>query len=178
MLDKKTSAGEGLAYFYFDFGEQGVQTPAYSVGGIVRQFVIQIPIFSPPLLHFYQRFKEDEAHRSTSELVLILRDICAAFDRCYIVVDDLDECQKHYRKEVLQIVNDLNMGSVQFFVTSRPHSHDIKQHFKGTAQIKVEASRADIRTHCLRMMDGNESTRELVEGSLRIDVAETISRNA
>lgn len=70
------------------------------------------------------------------------------------------------------------MGSVQLFVTSRPHSHDIKQHFQGTAQIKVEASGADIRTYCLRMMDGNESTCELVEESLRNDVAETISRNA
>jgi hypothetical protein len=36
----------------------------------------------------------------------------------------------------------------------------------------------DIRTYCLRMVDGNEIMGELFEGSLRNDVAETISRNA
>lgn len=155
-----------------------MQTPTYFVGSIVRQLVNRKAAFPPSLLHFYQRFKEDEAHDSTSELVLILRDFCTAFDRCYIIVDALDECKNLYRKDVLQIPNELNLGTVQLFVTSRPHSHDIKQHFKGTEQIKVKASETDIRTYCLQKIDGNESTRELVDGSLRDAVADSISRNA
>lgn len=72
----------------------------------------------------------------------------------------------------------MNNGVVQIFVTSRPHSHDIKQHFKGTEQIKIEASEADIRTFCLRMIDENETTRDLADDDLREDIAETISKNA
>lgn len=155
-----------------------MQTPAYFVGSIVRQLVVQAPFFPAPLLHFYQRFKEDEAHGSTSELLLVLRDICGAFSRCYIVVDALDECQKSHRREILQTLNDLNTGTNHIFVTSRPHSHDIKQHFKGAEQINVQATLADIRTYCLRMIDDNESTRELVDGDLKEDVPDSISKNA
>lgn len=178
IVDKKRSAAQGVAYFYFDYGEQNMQTPAYFVGSILRQLVVQKTVFPPPLLHFYQLFKEDDAHGSTSELVLILKDVCSVFDRCYIIVDALDECQKLYRKDILQILNDMNNGVVQIFVTSRPHSHDIKQHFKGTEQIKIEASEADIRTFCLRMIDENETTRDLADDDLREDIAETISKNA
>ena len=178
ISDVSISSNEGLAYFYFDFSEQNVQTPATFVGSIVRQLVVQRPAFPPSLVHFYRRFKEDEAHGSTSELVLILRDICATFDKCYFVIDALDECHKAYRPEILHIVDDLCKDKNRLFVTSRPHSHDIKIQFQGTEQIHVEASEADIRTYCLQLLDGNESTHDLVEGNLRDEVADSISRNA
>ena len=94
------------------------------------------------------------------------------------VIDALDECKKTWRKEVLRILEGLNLGLVHLFVTSRPHSHDIKKHFDKTEQVQVEASEADIRTYCYRMMDDNETTHELVEGDLRSHIAETLAQNA
>ena len=67
---------------------------------------------------------------------------------------------------------------MHLFVTSRPHSHDIKQHFDKAEQVQVEASEADIKNYCYRMMDDNETTQELVGGDLRSHVADTVSQNA
>lgn len=171
-------AGAAVAYFYFDFGEQKTQTPLYLVGSIVRQLALQAKVFPPPLLHFFTRFKENEAHGSTNELVIILRNICATFKKCYVIIDALDECQKDYRKEILKILNDLCTGKVQLFVTSRPHSQDIKQHFRGTEHIKVEAREADIKSYCLQLIDDHEEIEDLVNDELKFEIAETISKSA
>ena len=178
VLEQLPVAGTALAYFYFDFGEQAIQTPLYFVGSLTRQMAIQTTVFPSSLLHFHTRFREDEAHGSTEELITVLREICATFERCYIVVDALDECQKGYRKQVLKILNSLTMEGIQLFVTSRPHPHDLKQHFENTKHINVEARETDVRSYCLQLMNDDKEIEDLIDCKLKDEVAETIARNA
>lgn len=175
---KVSLADEGVAYFYFDYREQEAQTPTAMVASLLRQLAGQKAVFPQSLLEYYENFKQDQARGSMPELKHVFNEICLTFGQCYIVIDALDECKMDFRKDVLEILKDLDLTVVQLFVTSRPHSHDIKQHFHGAEQVHVEANEADIKTYCYRMMDDNDITRELVEGTLRADVADTISRNA
>ncbi len=172
------SSTQGLAYFYFDFVDQHIQTPTKLVGSLLRQLASQAVSFPQPLVHFHQRFKEDEAHGSTFELLLILKGVCKRFEKCFIIIDALDECKKVYRGEMLRILTDLRLAPVQMFVTSRPHPHDIKHHFKDIEQIKVAASEADIRTYCLSKIDASDDTRELMDDKIRVEIADKISQNA
>ena len=178
VYERCPSYPQGHAYFYFDFVDQHLQTPINLLGSLLRQLASQARKFPQSLDHFYQRFKEDEAHGSTFELLLVLKGVCQRFERCFIIIDAFDECQKCYRAEILRILNDLKSAPAQIFVTSRPHTHDIKLHFKDTEHIKVSASEIDIRTYCLRMIDGNDETRELVDDALRDEITESISQNA
>ena len=169
---------QGIAYFYFDYREQETQTPAAMVATLLRQFAERKDVLSQSLLDYYGKFKQDQPQSSIPELLNVLKNTCLTFSHCYIIVDALDECKMEFRKEILRILKDLGQTGVQLFVTSRPHSHEIQQHIQPAEQIHVEANEADIRTYCHRMMEENEITRELVEGTLRTDVADTISRNA
>ena len=178
IRDHRLSYAQGLGYFYFEYANQHVQTPTKLVGSLLRQLSSQAAFFPQPLLHFYQRFREDEAHGSTTELLLILKDVCKRFEKSFIVIDALDECQKRYRGEFLHILTELNTGTVQIFMTSRPHSQDIKQHFKGIEHTEIVASEADIRSYCQKMIDSNDGTRELMDDKLRIEITDNISKNA
>lgn len=148
------------------------------MGSLLRQLASQTASFSQSLLHFYQRFREDDAHGSTVELLLILKEVCRSFEKCFVVIDALDECQKGYRRDFLHIVNVLNMETVQLFVTTRPHSHDIRQHFKDIVNIEVAASEFDIRSYCLQMIESNDVTHELMDDTLKVEVTDSISKNA
>lgn len=178
IYEQPSSSAHGLAYYYFDFVDQHTQTPTNLVGSLLRQLASQATSFPEPLVHFHQRFKEDEAHGSTFELLLILKGVCKRFERCFIIIDALDECEKSYRAEALRILTDLRMAPVQMFVTTRPHPYDIKHHFKDIENIEVAASEADIRTYCLRKIDESDDTRELVDDELRAEITSKISRNA
>lgn len=115
----------------------------------------------------------------TAELMQILKLVGVTFDRVFIIIDALDECDgKRHRKEILRILKNLEIAPFSLFVTSRPHPQDIKQHFENATRIHVEASEKDLRTFCSRMIDENENINELVDEALREDILSTISRNA
>ena len=172
------SADRGIAHFYFDYREQETQTPTAVVASLLRQLAAQKADFPQVVLDYYENYKQDQARGSSPELLHVFNQVCLTFGLCYIIIDALDECKNAWRKEVLRILKGLNLGLVHLFVTSRPHSHDIKQHFSKAEQVQIEASEADIRTYCYRMMDDNETTYELVEGDLRSQVADTLAQNA
>ena len=172
------SADKGIAYYYFDYREQEMQTPTAMIASLLRQLAGQRAVFPPSLLEYYENFKLDQARASTPELLHVFNEVCRTFSHCYLIVDALDECNMSYRKDVLRLLKDLDLASIQLFMTSRPHSQDIVQSFYGAEQVRVEASEGDIKTYCHRMMDDNDTTRKLVEGPLRAEVADIISRNA
>ena len=174
-----TSGDAALAYFYFDYREQDGQTPNAFVAGLLRQVAVQTRDFPQSLLDFYEHFKHDRAQAATVDLFAIFRQVYASFEKCYIIIDALDECRSSiYRQEILEVVSGLDLEIVRLFVTSRPHVHDIKQSFLHAHQIEVEASEQDIKNYCHRMIEDSQSTLDLIDDSLKEEVANAVAENA
>ena len=174
-----TSGDAALAYFYFDYREQDGQTPNDFVASLLRQIAVQGVDFPQSLLDFYESYKHDRAQAATEDLLATFRHVYTSFGKCYIIIDALDECRSSlYRKEILKIVSGLDLQIVRVFVTSRPHVHDIKQSFLQAQQIEVEASEQDINSYCHRMMEDSQSTLDLIDDSLKEEVADAVAKNA
>ena len=173
------SGNVALAYFYFDYREQDGQTPNDFVASLLRQIAVQKVNFPQSLLDFYECYRHDRAQAATADLFATFRQVYTSFEKCYIVIDALDECKSSlFRKEILKIVSDLDLQIVRLFVTSRPHVHDIKQNFLYAQQIEVEASEQDIRSYCHRMIEDSQSTLDLIDDSLKEEVADAVAKNA
>ena len=173
------SGDTALAYFYFDYREQDGQTPNDFVASLLRQIAVKKEDFPQSLLDFYEDYRHDRAQAATADLFATFRQIYTSFKRCYIIIDALDECKSSlYRKEILKIVSGLDLQIVRLFVTSRPHVHDIKQTFLHAQQIEVEASDQDIRSYCHRMIEDSQSTLDLIDDSLKEEIADAVAKNA
>lgn len=139
-LSKLLSRNEALAYFYFDYREQDIQTPASFLASLLHQLAVQKADFPQPLLKFYEHFKHDKAQSLMTDLLTVLQEVCASFDRIYIVIDALDECNsKGHRKQVLTALESLDLGTVRLFVTSRPHAYDVRPHSKSLPAVCVDS---------------------------------------
>ena len=168
-----------LAYFYFDYREQDRQTPDDFVASLLRQIAVRKVDFPQSLLDFYEHYRNERAQDATDDLFAIFRQIYTSFEKCYIIIDALDECKSSlYRKEILKIVSGLDLQIVRLFVTSRPHVHDIKQTFLHAQQIEVEASEQDVRSYCHRMIEDSQSTLDFIDDSLKEEVADAVTKNA
>ncbi len=114
-----------------------------------------------------------------SELCKIFRMTCEAYQRCFIIIDALDECkQQSHRKEVFGLLKGLPITKIKLFVTSRPHPHDIKRYLEDALKIDVEASETDIKHYCSRMIEENPDATDLMSDSLKQQVTNTIASNA
>ena len=179
ILERTLSKNEAVAYFYFDYRDQEVQKPAYFLASILRQLAARKRPFHPSLLEFYNRSQGDQAQDLMSELYDAIQVMCESFEKCFILVDALDECKNQgYRKEIVGVLKSLPTAKTKIFVTSRPHIHDIKQYFEDALRIHVEASETDVRHYCSRMIEESENATDLMGESLRQQVIDSVSSKA
>ena len=170
---------EAIAYFYFDYRDQQVQTPAYFFASLLRQLAARRKPLSRFLLDFYDRFKGEQPQDLMPELYETFRQTCDAYDRCFIVIDALDECKHQgYRREIVRLLKGLPTAKTRIFVTSRPHPYDVKQYFENAIRVDVEASETDIKHYCSRMIEDSPNASDLMSDSLRQQVLDTIASNA
>ena len=105
--------------------------------------------------------------------------LCETYEQCFIVVDALDECKHQtHRKEIVQLLKSLPSTKTRVFVTSRLHTHDIKEYFEDALRVNVEASETDIKRYCSCMVEQSTSAADLISGPLRQQVIETIASKA
>lgn len=179
MFENEVSVNDAIAYFHFDYRNQEVQTPAFVLASLFRQLAARRKPFPQALLDFYNRYKEDQAQDLMSELCEAFRVTCETYNRCFIIIDALDECKHQgHRKEFVRVLKGLSASKTKIFVTSRPHTDDIKHYFEDALRIDVEASEADIRQYCSRMIEESASATELMGDLLRQQVVNSIASKA
>lgn len=179
LLETYNTGSAGYAYFYFDYRAQDLQTPNLFIATILKQLIIQRKAFAHPLVELYERCRKDRSQVTVADLLQLCREIRTAFENCFIAIDGLDESDgKRHRKEILGILEDLELVNYKIVITSRPHPRDIERRFRKATQIQVTASEADIRSFCRSTIDGNEDIRDLVDDTLLEDILSTMSTNA
>ena len=113
------------------------------------------------------------------ELCEAFQATCDSYEKCFIVIDALDECNNQiHRKEIVRVLKILSTGKVRLFVTSRPHPRDIREYFENALRITIEASEADIKSYCSRMIKENPNVAEIMDEALRERVASSIASKA
>jgi hypothetical protein len=113
-----TDPAMGLAYFYFDAGDQGKQTDENLLSSLVMTFTVKSGNYSV-LENLHN--KHNQLHKPTiSELLDALRELTKGFQRAYIIIDALDECSQY--DDLFRVIMGMlhwNMPHLHLLVTSR-----------------------------------------------------------
>ena len=179
ITEKHLSPNEALAYFYFDYRDQQTQTPAFLIASLLRQLAARRKPLPESILSFHDRFKDEQPQNLMIELCNVFQATCEAYERCFIVIDALDECKhQSHRKEIVRALKNLSTEKTSVLVTSRPHPHDVEQYFDDALRMNVEATEADIKQYCSRMIEDSPNARDTLNESLRRQVLDTIASKA
>lgn len=179
LLETYSTGGAGVAYFYFDYRAQDLQTPNQFLATILRQLSTQTKTSARLLADLYDKCRTDRSQVAVADLLQVCKDIRRLFASCLIVIDALDESDnKRHRKCILDILEALELAQFKLVITSRPHPQDIERRFRKAAQIRVTACEADIMSFCISKIDDNEDIRDLIDDKLRDDILSTMSTNA
>ena len=173
------AANEAIAYYYFDYRDQQAQTPALFLASLLRQLVAPRRPLPESVINFYDNFKDEQPQNLMLELCTLFRATCEAYERCFIVIDALDECKHQgHRKEIIRVLKSLPMSKARLFVTSRPHPHDVEQHFGDALKLDIKASETDLKQYCYRMIEESPNASEIMSESLKQQVTDTIASRA
>ena len=179
LLETYDAGGTGVAYFYFDYRAQDLQTPNQFLAAMLRQLLILTKSSARLLAELYEKCRKDRSQVTVADLLQVCRDIRPAFANCFVAIDGLDESDsKRHRKDILAILEALELAQYKLVITSRPHPQDIERRFRKATQIRVTACEADVRSFCISKIDEDEDIRDLIDEKLREDILLTMSANA
>ena len=149
------------AYFYFDFNDSAKQYHDKMLRSLIIQLFSKHQSIPEPLLSLFQSCQSGAKPPPTGELETLLKTLIDLYDKTFIILDALDECED--RQELLTFLENAigwNSQKLNVVMTSRKLK-DFEDFFK--AEIE-EWSRLSIQNEKV-----NEDIRSYVHGKLQND---------
>jgi hypothetical protein len=164
----------GLAYVYCDYRDQSQQTTVNLMGGLLKQLLVTLPELPEELITIHrQKYEQERTSLELSDAVEMFHSTCRTFNRTYICLDALDECQ-----DVIQLLKCLQdtPSSVRLFTTSRKHIQTIVQHhFKESVTISIVANESDIKAFIKGRIEENRIQEpDIMDEKLEKEITERI----
>ncbi|KAH8707494.1 hypothetical protein GQ44DRAFT_763661 [Phaeosphaeriaceae sp. PMI808] len=144
QTSKHSESIPGLAYIYCEYTQQ--HTREALLTSLLEQLARPQHPLPVQLITLYEIHGEKRTQPLVNELWAALRDIASIYERCFIVVDGLDECtdDEGVRDFLLETLIKLQRSSdVNILATSRDIQH-IQYYFKDCSQIRIKAQDNDI----------------------------------
>ena len=148
--DKDTT----VAYVYCNYKDQAAQTASNLIACLARQIIGHSNTLPQELITLQNDLGQKNRRPSLDELKNLLKSLLSHYQRTYIVVDALDECEAiRERRLLLPVLESLPNSLTRLFVTSRPNSEDIFEVFGRASQIAIAAPASDLRRYIQERMD-------------------------
>jgi hypothetical protein len=163
----------GLAYVYCDYQDQSLQTTKNIIGTILKQLLRLLPRIPEEITEIWREIYNENKPLTLEQAIEALRVTCRSFNRTYICLDALDECQ-----HIDLLLKSLQQApSVRLFSTGRKHVEPIVQRFFRHPQtILIEAQESDIRIFIKKKInEDREKDPEIMNEKLEQDIIENIS---
>ncbi|MCJ1313134.1 hypothetical protein MMC25_006811 [Agyrium rufum] len=143
-------ANTGHAYFYFDFKEPAKQNVENLYRSLLTQFSAQQPSIPSAVMKIYDESRDSPGAMKLNDLSDALFTVLGDFDRAYILIDALDECDE--RPLLLRRLQELarNAGKHWSLLLTSRGEYDIETGLSGVVthnfEIQTTDTQEDIRT--------------------------------
>lgn len=162
--DRAKTENIGVAYIYFDHGEQDQQKDVHVLACLIKQLAYQIPEVPQEIENIYTRFDSQQKTPTFKDLEPPLLSIAKRFSRVFFILDALDECHPEYgRKKLLPSFKRMAANGISLFLTSRPYPEDIQLALSRAPSIKILAAEKDIETYIAKELDENPRAQNLLQ---------------
>jgi hypothetical protein len=161
MIDhiEAINANYGVGYIYFNFQEQGQQTPIDTFSSLVKQLAFKAKVLPKAIQEAYN----DNKKPRLDQLREILLEIGKSFAQTFIIFDALDECDKVLQREtLLPIFHRIGKAGINLFLTSREHPDDIQASFANITKLRLWAKNDDISSYIEQRIADSSRAKSLI----------------
>ncbi|KAI5838988.1 ankyrin repeat-containing domain protein [Morchella snyderi] len=161
MIDhiEATNSNYGVGYIYFNFQEQGQQTPIDTLSSLVKQLAFKAKVLPQAIEEAYKENKKPKL----DQLYEILLEIRNSFAQTFIIFDALDECDQILQRErLLPMFHRLGEAGINLFLTSREHPEDIQESFANITKMRLWAKDEDISSYIEQRIADSPRAKRLI----------------
>ena len=164
--------GVAVAFAFCCYNEPDARTGASIIASLVRQLAVRNGTVHPMLSDLYHKLTKDKKRMSPNikDLHSLLLNLAPTFDRVFLLVDGLDECDKKDRATLLSALKDLSslpQCKARIMVTARPHAQDINLAFQSSTRLEIKAQEIDVETYIRSQLENDAEILGLMAGARR-----------
>ncbi|OCK73256.1 hypothetical protein K432DRAFT_340557, partial [Lepidopterella palustris CBS 459.81] len=143
--------GNGLAYIFCNYKEQGEQKASILLAAILRQLVQARRSIPATVSQLHNHHITRGTTPSPQEIFRTLLSILEDYSRVYVVIDALDECLDSQLLIKIRHLQTKARTDLHLMATSR-FIPEIEQNFAGALRLEIRASENDVRTFVASQM--------------------------
>ena len=151
----KRDTSVGIAYLYCDFRRQHEQKPENLLANVLKQLAQQQASMPDGVQTLYDQYKDRPKRPTLGEILDILHSVSILYQRVYIIVDAVDECQvtNGCRTRLLSGIFEVQARvRANIFSTSRENP-EIVEKFKESISLEIRAKDEDVKTYLAGHME-------------------------
>lgn len=179
---KAKDTDTAVAYYYYDYSEQQSQHPSNLARSLLRQLCTRDRNLPTAVADFYQRTRNDVKDQTWfHDLLSILCGIILTYDKCFIVIDALDEADNlTQRTGFFQVLDTIRneTTNTKVLATSRPHILRNGGKFKDPVVVDVVANPQDLRQFLEQAIEAHSDSDDRVEPEFKKKILESLCANA
>ncbi|CAD6564823.1 MAG: hypothetical protein ASARMPREDX12_004447 [Alectoria sarmentosa] len=168
-----------VAHLYFDYRIQDYQSTENMVASLLKQLAIPLRKLPIAMLELHQRLQSQQRRPKQQELEQALLLTCREFDRVFVIIDALDECDvRGHRRSFLKALDNIRTEScTSIFITSRSYPEDIKKALENAPQISIGAEDYDLQRYIAREIDNSDNV-DVIDENFRNEIITRVCHGA
>ncbi|KAK5056122.1 hypothetical protein LTR84_012675 [Exophiala bonariae] len=171
-----------IAFYYYDYSEQQSQGPSNFARSLLRQLCSSAHTVPSSVADFYQRTRNDVKDQTWfNDLLSVLRRVVSTYNRCFIVVDALDEADVQSQRTGFFQVLDAIRGTgdmLRLLATARPHAISSVDRFHDPIMFDVVANPSDLRQYLNQTINEHPDSEYTMDPELKEHILQTLCNNA
>lgn len=146
----------GIAYIYCNFQRQNEQKLDSLLANLLKQLAAGQSLLPNAVKTLYNRHKTKRTRPSLEETLSTLKYVITSYQRIFIIVDALDECQTFdgcRMRFISELLNLQKLHQTNLLATSR-YIPEIFERFKSRASavLEIRASREDVEKYLINYL--------------------------
>lgn len=163
-----------VAHVYCNYREHEEQSAEKMIASLLRQLAISSPEIPQAVAELHRKFGQQKRQPLQQDFEQAFLLTCEYYERIFIVIDALDECDATHKKGLLEFLSLIqSRPSVRVLVTSRSFSENFLKHLNAACSTNIGAHETDLRKYILQEIDSSDNV-DVIDEDFKYEITDKV----
>jgi len=167
-----------VAYIYCNYREHEEQSAEKMIATLLKQLAISGPEIPQAVAELHQKFGQQKRQPLQQDFEHTFLLTCEYYDRIFIIIDALDECDATHKKSLLKFLSLIqSRPSVRMLVTSRSFPENVLKDLNAACSTNIGAHETDLRKCILQEIDSSDNV-DVIDEDFKYEITDKVCAGA